>query len=183
MKPLVFLLAVLLSLPTALAKGPKSKTIPIDGKISGSIIRLDEGGLFDVNMKGKPGSANGRGLSITGAPVVYDDLPDDNACANFSIDSNGNPTGAPSGMLILAAQMVMTFKDGSMIWAEAPADGPVGYVCFSGFAFAPYKIMGGHKRFKDAGGWIVVELDTYRFGDPKLITPETGIATGEIVLP
>lgn len=171
MKQLILLLALLLVFPVATAD-KKSKIKPIDMKLSGSLIHLDEGGLFDINLKGKPGPANGRGLAVTSAPVPYIDLPADNACANYS--------PGDSGVLIPVAQMTLTFKDGSMIWGEAA---PGGYVCFSGFAYAPYVIMGGFKKYEGATGWVVFEIDTHRFGFPSLVTPETGIATGEIVLP
>lgn len=83
-------------------------------QLSGSLIHVDEGGLFDINLKGKPGSANGRGLAVTGAPVMYIDLPVDNVCADYS--------PGPSGVLIPVAEMTLTFKDGSMIWGEAAPD-------------------------------------------------------------
>jgi hypothetical protein len=144
----------------------------IDMQLSGSLIHVDEGGLFDINLKGSPGAANGRGLAVTGPPVLYAELPEENECADFGT--------VPSGAYITAAQMTMTFNDGSMIWGDAAPDG---YVCYSGFAYAPYVIMGGFGRFEDATGWVAFEIDTHRFPTSYLVTPETGIATGEIVLP
>ena len=142
----------------------------------GSVRHVDDFGrsVFDVDLKGKPGKAVGRGVAISSAPAMYDELPVGNDCIDFS--------PGPSGMNLTSAQMVLTFKDGSMIWGNSP---PEGYACFSGFAYAPYDIMGGSGRFEGATGWIVVELDTYGFAPPLplLVTPETGIATGEIILP
>jgi len=170
MKQLLVLLAMLLVFPVAIAEKPSVE--PIDMKLSGSLIHVDDGGLFDINLKGTPGSANARGLAITGDPVMYDDLPEGNACIDLS--------PGPSGSYITQAQMTMTFNDGSMIWGDNGADG---YVCFSGFAYAPYVLMGGFKRFEGATGWVVFEIDTYRFPTSFLVTPETGIGTGEIILP
>jgi len=174
MKPLVLFLALLLVFPTALADKSKSKTKPIDMKLSGLLIHVDEGGLFTVELKGKPGAATGRGLAVTGPPVIHENLPVGHACRN--LDS----VLGVSGAIITEAQMAMTFKDGSMIWGDAAPDG---YVCYSGFAYAPYDILGGHKRFEGAEGWVVFEIDTQRLPDPSLVTVETGIATGEIILP
>lgn len=181
MKPLVFLLAVLLCLPTAFAKGPKSKTIPIHGKFFGSLIHAGDQGLFDGVMKGKLGTSTGRGTGVT-VPVTYDELPTDNLCVDLGLDGNGDPV--LSGALIVAAQAVFSFKDGSMIWLDTAPDA---YVCFvPGFAYAPYEIKGGYKRFEGASGWITFEIETYSILPPpdmNLVVPETGIATGEIVLP
>ena len=170
MKQLILLLVTLLVFPVALAEKPGIESIDI--KLSGSLIHLDAGGLFDINLKGNPGAANGRGLAVTGDPVMYEALPVDNGCTDYSPD--------PSGMYITEAQMTMTFNDGSMIWGDA---GPDGYVCFSGFAYAPYVLMGGFKRFEGATGWVAFEIDTHRFPTSFLVTPETGIAIGEIILP
>jgi len=170
MKHLVLLFAFLLTIPAAVADESHVKLI--DMKLSGSLIHVDEGGLFNVNLQGSPGAANGRGLAVTGSPVWYGELPAENECVDFG--------PGPSGVYITAAQMTITFNDGSMIWGDA---GPDGYVCFSGFAYAPYLIMGGYGRFEGATGWVTFEIDTYRFPVSYLVTAETGIATGEIILP
>jgi hypothetical protein len=170
MKQLIVLLAIMLVLPAAFAD--KSDVQLIDMRVSGSLIHVDAGGLFEVNLKGSPGAANGRGLAVTGPPVLHSELPAGNACADFG--------PGPSGVYITEAQMNMTFNDGSMIWGDAASDG---YVCFSGFAYAPYVIMGGYGRFEGATGWVAFELDTHRFPVSYLVTPETGFATGEIILP
>lgn len=170
MKQLILLVALLLIFAPAFAD--KSETQPIDMRVTGSLLHVDDGGLFDVNLKGAPGPGNGRGLSITGPNALYGELPEGNACADYS--------PGPSGRIITAAQMTITFKDGSMIWGDAA---PGGYVCFSGFAYAPYVLMGGYGRFEGATGWVDFELDTHRFPTSYLVTPETGFATGEIVLP
>ena len=170
MKQLVLFVAFFLIFAPVFAD--KTKTQPIDMRVSGSLIHIGGDGLFDVNLKGTPGAGNGRGLAITGPDVLYIDLPEGNACADFS--------PGPSGRIITAAQMTITFNDGSMIWGDAAPDG---YVCFSGFAYAPYVLMGGYGRFEGATGWVDFELDTHRFPTSYLVTPETGIAIGEIVIP
>lgn len=174
MKRLLILFAMLLIFPQAFAGEDKTQTI--DMEFWGSLLALDDfgRGAMDVTAKGTPGKANGRGVGKTGLPVMYAELPGGNGCVDFS--------PGPSGVYIVEAQMVMTFDDGSMIWANSP---PTGYVCFSGFVFAPYDIMGGIGRFEGATGWIEAEIDSYGFGPslPRLVTPETGIMTGEIILP
>ena len=170
MKQLILLLTLLLVFGPVFAKD--SKNWPIDMRVSGSLIHVGGGGLFDVNLKGAPGVGSGRGMAMTSPPVSYGELPEGNACADFS--------PGPSGVIITAAQMAITFNDGSMIWGDAAPDG---YVCFSGFAYAPYVLMGGLGRFEGATGWVDFELDTHAFPTSFLVTPETGIATGEIVIP
>ena len=170
MKQLLVLLALLLIIPTTLAG--KRDSHPIEATVFGSLMHVDGAGLFDVNLKGSPGLGNGRGMAITGAPLLHSELPEGNECVDFSPD--------PSGYLIIAAQMNMTFNDGSMVWGDAA---PGGYVCFSGFAYAPYVLMGGWGRYEGATGSLVFELDTHRFPTSYLVTPETGIAYGEIILP
>jgi hypothetical protein len=111
---------------------------------------------------------------------MYDELPPGNACVNFSVGPDGNPTGIPSGLITVNAQIVITFNDGSIIWGEAA---PGGYACFSGFAYAPYVILGGHKRFEGATGWVDFELDVLSNFTPLLVAGESGLGTGEILLP
>jgi len=170
MKQLLVLLALLLIIPTTLAG--KRHAQPIDAMVFGSLIHVGGGGLFDVNLKGTLGFGNARGMSMTGAPVLHSELPEGNACVDLS--------PGPSGVLITEAQMNMTFNDGSMLWGDAA---PGGYVCFSGFAFAPFVLMGGWGRYEGATGSIFFELDTHRFPTSYLVTPETGIAYGELILP
>lgn len=170
MKQLLLLLTLLLVSLATFAQTYHSQ--PIDGTVYGSLIHVDGTGLFDVNLKGAPGNGNGRGLAMTSPPKLYSELPEGNACADFS--------PGPSGVLITDAEMTMTFKDGSMIWG---ADAVGGYVCFSGFAYAPYDLTGGYGRFEGATGSIVFELVTHGVSSSRLITPETGIAYGEIILP
>jgi len=180
MKKFLVLLSLLLVLPFAQAGADESETgdgvVPIDFKLTGSLRHVDDFGrtIFDVDLKGKPGKATGRGVGVSGPPVLYDELPDGNACVDFSPEE--------SGIILMEAQVVMTFRDGSMIWGNAS---PGGYACFSGFAYAPYEIMGGSERFEGASGWVAFELDTYGFPPhlPLLVLPETGIGTGAIFLP
>lgn len=177
MKRLLVLLAMLLVFPLAFAG--EGKIQPIDMEFWGSVLALDDlgRGAVDVTGKGTPGKANGRGVGITGLPVPYDELPEGNGCDNVDAFAEG-----ASGVYIVEAQMVMTFDDGSMIWANSP---PTGYVCFSGYVFAPYDIMGGTGRFEGATGWMEAEIVSYGFGPtfPRLVTPETGTMIGEIFLP
>lgn len=76
----------------------------------------------------------------------------------------------------------MIFNDGSMLFANA-AEG--GYVCFApSFAYAPYHIAGGTGRYEGATGQINFDITAHSFGPPgSPVTPETGTASGEIVLP
>jgi hypothetical protein len=178
MKHLLILLSVLLVLPTtALADEPNIQ--PIDMTFTGSVLHVDTLGrsTFDGHGKGTPGKAHGRGVGVSGPPVAYGDLPEGNLCVNL----DSSPMGA-SGAYLVEAQAVFTFNDGSMVWGNSPPDG---YVCFSGYGFAPYDIMGGTGRFEGATGWIEVHLDMYGFPPtfPRLVTPETGTIIGEIILP
>lgn len=177
MKHLLVLLATLLVFPTAFADEPNVRTM--DMEAWGSVLHVDDGGrsTFDVNLKGNLGRANGRGVGISGPPKQYEELPEGNPC----VDMDETPVGF-SGTFIDEAQAIFTFNDGSMIWGNSPPDG---YVCISGYVFAPYDIMGGTGRFEGATGWIEVHLNMHSFppGFPLLVTPETGIAIGEITLP
>jgi len=178
MKKFFVLLSLLLVLPLAQAENDDNGVVPIEMKMSGLVRFVDDFGraIFDVDLKGNPGAATGRGVAISGSPVGYADLPAGNACVNLDSVAGG------SGVYITAAQIVLTFHDGSMIWGNSLPDG---YVCFSGFAYGPYEIMGGSARFEGATGWVAVEIDTHGFPPPlpRLVTPETGNVTGEIVLP
>ena len=158
------MLVLLLVFPFALAgknsPGIEDGLISIDMKLSGLVRPVDEFGhsFFDVEGKGAPGKATGRGAGLAGPPAVYADLPEGHTCPDLG---EFVPTG------------------------NSPPDG---YVCFStGYVYAPYDIVGGSGRFEGATGWIAVELQTYDYGPgvfpPFLVTPETGTATGEIFLP
>jgi hypothetical protein len=174
MKRLLVLFAMLLVFPQVFADGADIQ--PIDMTFTGSVLHVDTLGrsTFDGHGKGTPGKAHGRGVGISGPPVMYAELPEGNGCADFS--------PGPSGAYLIEAQAVFTFNDGSMVWGNSP---PTGYVCFSGYGFAPYDIMGGTGRFEGATGWIEVHLDMYGFPPtfPRLVTPETGTIIGEIILP
>ena len=49
MKQLLVLLAMLLVIPAAIAE--KNSIEPIDMKLSGSLIHVDDGGLFEIHLK------------------------------------------------------------------------------------------------------------------------------------
>jgi hypothetical protein len=153
---------------------------PVNMTLSGSIMDVDQGGalkLFDINLKGAPGTANARGVGWTGPPLPYSELPIDNVCNDISAFS------PYSGLLFEEFQMTINFKDGSMLFANL-ADG---YICFSpSIAVGTYIIAGGNGRFEAASGWLFVEINAHRFaeeGHPSLVTAETGTLTGEIILP
>jgi hypothetical protein len=77
--------------------------------------------------------------------------------------------------------MIANFKDGSMLFANS-VDG--GYLCFvPAIAVGFYEIVGGMGRYEDAVGMVDVYIELHRFGDPSMITAETGTITGEIILP
>lgn len=186
MKKFFVLLSLLLVFPFAFAgNGSPDKedgVISIDMRLSGLVRPVDNFGhsFFDVEGKGTPGRATGRGAGVAGPPLTYEALSaalPDHTCPDLG--------PVPTGMQLIEAQTVMTFSDGSMIWGNSPPDG---YVCFTtGYGHAPYNIMGGSGRFEGATGWIVIELQTYDYGPdvfpPFFVTPETGTATGEIFLP
>ena len=172
---LILVVLVLIAVVGVSAISAQEKTQPIKWNLTGSIISLGEAGsLFDVNLKGAPGDANARGIGFAGLPVEYEQLPADNQCTDIP---------GPDGVLFLEAQMTVRFSDGSMLFGNA-ADG--GYVCFMpSFAYVPYDFAGGVGRFEGATGYVVFEIDAYRFneGGSALVTGETGTGTGEIVLP
>jgi hypothetical protein len=185
MKKFLILLSLLLIFPFTFAgndsPGKGDEVISIDMKLSGLVRPVDNFGhsFFDVEGKGAPGSSTGRGAGIAGPPLTH-------AALSAALPGHTCPDWGPAetGMQLLEAQAVWTFNDGSMIWGNSPPDG---YVCFSGYGYAPYDIVGGSGRFEGATGWIVIELQTYDYGPgvfpPFLVTPETGTATGEIFLP
>lgn len=188
MKKFFVFLSFLVVLPFAFASsdsaGKEDRVISVDLTLSGLVRPVDEFGhsFFDVEGKGAPGRATGRGAGLAGPPLPYlalgEALPGGHTCPDLG-------ESIPTGMQLMAAQTVMTFNDGSMIWGNSPPDG---YVCFTtGYGYAPYDIVGGSGRFEGATGWIVIELQTYDYGPgvfpPFLVTPETGIAKGEIFLP
>lgn len=151
----------------------QEQSIPVNMKVTGTIISIGQGtGLFDVNVKGQPGTADVRGVSFSGPQVPYDQLPAGNECA----------PGVDGLLIQPAGQFNMIFSDGSMLFGMA-AEG--GYVCFAPpKAYAPYDLVGGVGRFQGATGYVNFRLDTHPFGSPgSPVIPETGIATGEIVLP
>lgn len=152
----------------------QGSTQNINMTLTGTIISIGDGiGLFDVDLRGSPGSANVHGLSFS-YQVDHAGLPPGNPCADF---------GDPSGLIITTGgQVNMIFNDGSMVFANA-AEG--GYVCFApSSAYAPYNIVGGTGRYEGATGYINFDITTHPFGPPgSRVTPETGTATGEIVIP
>jgi hypothetical protein len=184
MNKFLMLLSLLLVFPFAFAgndsPGKGDGVIPIDMTVTGVVRPVSLGhSFFDVEGKGVPGRATGQGAGVAGPPLTYDAL-------STAVPGHTCPDWGPAetGMQLLAAQSAWTFNDGSMLWGNSPPDG---YVCFSGYGYAPYDITGGTGRFEGATGWIVVELQTYDYGPgvppPFFVTPETGTVTGEIVLP
>ena len=178
---LMFLaVSLLLSIAGAAPAFAGQNTQPVNMIGSGSIMDVDQGGdlkLFDLNLKGAPGAANARGVGWVGPPLPYAELPLDNLCNDLS--GYSPYSGAPFEEF----QMTINFNDGSMLFANL-ADG---YICFSpSIAVGTYSIAGGTGRFEDASGYIYVEINAYRFaeeGHPSLVTAETGVLTGEIILP
>ena len=174
----VVLTFVLVSvLGSAIIFAQEEETHTVDMTINGSLITISEGvGLFDVDLQGSPGAARERGLAFS-YPVDYADLPDGNQC--FDLD-NGE---APDGLLITTdSQISLVFNDGSMLFGNGGEDG---YVCFApGYAYAPYVLAGGIGRFEGATGNLQFDIETHAFGAPgSPVVPETGTASGEIILP
>lgn len=153
----------------------QGQTVPVNMTLTGTIITIGDGvGLFDVNVKGQPGTANARGISFSHL-VPHADLPDGNQC----IDTPGPIDGV---VIDPGGQFNMIFSDGSMLFGNAASGG---YVCFApSLAYAPYDLAGGTGRFEGATGHVNFEITTHPFGAPGApVTPETGTATGEIILP
>jgi hypothetical protein len=176
-KKAVFILLVLLLAGAVgvMAISAQESTQKIDMKLTGTLINIGEGkGLFDVNLRGSPGQAEARGLSFSSTPVGKNDLPDGNICVDIP--------DSPDGLLISSdAQLVMLFNDGSMLFGNG-VDG--GYVCFvPHFAHARYEFAGGTGRYEGATGHVQFDIDTHPFGPSGAVIPETGTASGEIVLP
>ncbi len=174
---LVFVVLILVAAVSVSAISAKEKSQPINWDLTGSIMSIGGGAsLFDVNLQGAPGAANARGVGFTGTPVEKDQLPDDNVCVDIP--------DSPDGVHFLEAQMTVNFKDGSMLFGNVADDA---YVCFvPSFAYVPYDFAGGVGRFEGATGYVLFEIDAYRFnetGTQSLVTAETGTGTGEIILP
>ena len=167
MKQLLIIIAMLLIYP-ALALG-KDKVINIDMTVSGTVLHVsDVRTFYDVHLKGSPGKAHARGAG-DGYPS---DLPD-TPCPDI---------GAVDGLRLDPAQINVVFNDGSMFYGTVIGD--ESFVCFAvPIARASYEIVGGTGRFEGATGYIVIDLETYPIDTDLLITPETGYAYGEIILP
>jgi len=167
MKLLLCVFAMLLIAPaSALGKG---KVIDIDMTASGSVLHVTDARTFyDVNLKGSPGQANARGAG----DGYLSNLPD-TPCPDL---------GDFDGLKFSAAHVNVVFNDGSMLYGTVMED--ESFVCFAApIGVISYEIVGGTGRFEDASGYIVFDLLMHRIESGALITPETGIAYGEIVLP
>lgn len=167
MKQLLIIIALLMVLPAS-ALG-KDNVIEIDMTLSGTVLHVsDVRTFYDVNMKGAPGAATGRG-----------------AGDSYPSDLPGTPCpdiGPIDGLRLDPAQFNVVFNDGSMFYGAGIAD--ESFVCFAApIARASYEIVGGTGRYEGATGYITIDLETYPIGPVLLATPETGYAYGEIVLP
>ena len=170
------LVVVLVAAVSVSAISAQESTQPVSWQLSGEIINLGEAGsLFDVNLKGAPGDANARGLGFAGPPLEKSDLPDGNQCTDIP---------GPDGILFLYGQIAVRFNDGSLLFGNS-VEGS--HICFvPPKAYVSYDFAGGAGRFEGATGTVLFEIDAYRFneqGDPALVTGETGIGTGEVILP
>ena len=179
MKRSMLLIATLLMFPLA-ANAADHGTIPIDWELNGVImdIGVDADGhalkRFDLTLKGSPGGATTSGVGWGPDPVPFAELPDGHECYDTPLPVDGVPFGE-------GFQMVVNFKDGSMLFGNS-VDG--GYLCFApSIAVGTYEIAGGLGRYEDATGWVDVYIEFHRFGDPSMITAETGMITGAIILP
>ena len=164
------MVAVLVAVVGVVVIAGQEKTQKVDMELVGTVINIGEGSvIFDVDLKGSPGKAYSRGVSVSGFPEEMGD-----EC--FNLDG-------PDGMNTTAAQITIIFEDGSMLFGNM-AEGVPSYVCFASPSQAAYKIEGGTGRFEGADGDIVFELITYAFGGPEgAVIAETGHGTGEITLP
>ena len=167
MKQLLIIIAMLLIYP-ALALG-KDKVINIDMTVSGTVLHVsDVRTFYDVHLKGSPGKAHARGAG----EGYFSDLPD-TPCPDI---------GAVDGLRMNPAQASVVFNDGSMIYGKVIEEDS--YVCFAApIGRASYEIVGGTGRFEGATGYIVFDLEMHPIESGSLVTPETGYAYGEIILP
>jgi hypothetical protein len=179
MKRSLLLVIVLLAFPLAALSGNHGP-IPINWELNGLImdIGVDADGhelkRFDLTLKGSPGGATISGVGWGPDPVPHDVLPPGNVCVDTPAPVDGVLFGE-------GFQMIANFKDGSMLFANS-VDG--GYLCFvPAIAVGFYEIVGGMGRYEDAVGMVDVYIELHRFGDPSMITAETGTITGEIILP
>jgi len=167
MKLLVLIIATLAIFPASVAG--KEKVIDIDMTLSGTVLHVsDVRTFYDVNLKGSLGAANARGAG----DGYFSDLPD-TPCPNL---------GDVDGLRLNPAQMNIVFKDGSLLYGtviEAES-----FVCFAApIGRASYEIIGGTGRFENATGIIVFDLVLHRIEPGSMVTPETGVVYGEIVVP
>jgi hypothetical protein len=167
MKKLLIVVAILLVTPaSALGKG---KVIDINMTASGTVLHVsDVRTFYDVTLIGSPGKASARGAG----DGYFSDLPD-TPCPDI---------GEVDGLKFSAAQANVVFNDGSMLYGTVMQD--ESFVCFAApIGVISYEIVGGTGRFEDATGYIVFDLEMHRIESGSLVTPETGIAYGEIILP
>ena len=169
MKFFLMIIAMLLVFPASVSGKEKEKVIDIDMTLSGSVLHVsDVRSFYDVHGKGSPGTAHARG-----------------AGEGYFADLTGTPCpdlGDVDGMRMSEAQANVVFKDGSMIYGMVIHDDS--YVCFGApIGRAAYEIVGGTGRFEGATGYIVFDLLMHRIKSGSFVTPETGHAWGEIVLP
>lgn len=166
----VLLVLVLVVVLGVVVTAGQEKTQTVDMELVGTVINIGEGSvIFEVDLKGSPGKAYARGVSVSGLPAEMGD-----EC--FDIEG-------PDGMNTEYAQIAIIFEDGSMLFGNMDEAIP-SYVCFASPSQAVYRIDGGTGRFEGAGGNIVFELITYAFGGPEgAVIAETGHGTGEIELP
>lgn len=179
MKRLMLLIASLLVLPFSV-QAAGYDTIPINWTLNGMImdIGVDADGhelkRFDLTLKGSPGGATTSGVGWGPDPVPYDLLPPGNTCSDTPLPVDGVLFGE-------GWQMIVNFKDGSMLFGNSVEGG---YLCFApAIAVGAYEIVGGLGRYEGAAGMVDVYIELHRFGDPSMITAETGVITGEIILP
>jgi hypothetical protein len=152
---LVLLLAVSVLTTGIVADTAYGGSIPINWRVSGTIVNVQlwiptatgldnvPGSLIQAFLKGAPGKAQ---FTVIGIPTDF------------------NPThpecdGVP-GQNFSPNDMVITFADLSMIFAEIGPDG--GWVCFqldgTVTAVANMTITGGTGKYEDAGGEFIGEF-------------------------
>lgn len=166
----IVLVLVLVAVVGVVVIAGQEKTKKVDMELVGTVIDIGEGSIiFEVDLKGSPGKAYARGVSVSGLPTEMGD-----EC--FDLEG-------PDGMNTEYAQIAIIFEDGSMLFGNMEDKDVVpSYVCFASPSQAAYTIEGGTGRFEGADGDIVFELITYAFGE-GLVIAETGHGTGEITLP
>lgn len=143
---------------------------PIDWEVVGTIVVVQlpasvPGLLIDAYVKGAPGRAQFRVLGVGDEMPAY-------------IPECGEDAGMPNGQYLKTADMVITFEDQSMLFAQN--DGlQSSWSCFTGQpAVTNMKVVGGTGKYESAeGAWQGVFFTPF-LGASGALLAETGTIKG-----